>query len=67
MNKRKSIWLKLVITDVILSVCIVANGYWYIQKSNPVSLLAAAIAGLSLIYCTYKYLRLLKKNKNVLR
>ena len=64
---RKSMWLKLIITDVIMSACIFANSCWYIQHPNSMSLFAIAVAGLALIYCTYKYLRLLKKYKNVLR
>ncbi|MBA7706237.1 hypothetical protein ES703_115088 [subsurface metagenome] len=64
---RKSIWLKLIITDVIMGVCIVGNGYWYIQHHNSMSLLAIAVAGFAIVFATCAYFLLLRKHKNVLR
>lgn len=64
---RKSIWLKLIITDVIMGACIIANGCFFIEEPKFMSLLAMVVAGIAIGYCTPKYLKLLKKGKNVLR
>ena len=59
---RKSVWLKLIITDVIMSACIVANGYWYIQHPNPMTIFAIAVAGFVIVFTTCLYFLLLRKH-----
>ena len=58
---RKSIWLKLIISDVIMSACIAFNGYWYIQHPNSMSLFAIAVTGFVIVFTTCLYFLLLRK------
>jgi len=61
MTRKSSIWLKLIVSDVIMSVCVVANSCWYIQSPHPASLLAIAVAGLAMVFVTCRYFLLLRK------